>query len=344
MNLRYLNTAAIYFIFFLTVYLLFLGRYLVIPLVIAVIFWYIIIRLIALYKKIPFGERHLPQWLAFTMAIISACIVLCIFFLILSHSISSIISDAPKYQQKLQEILAYFNKLITGVNFNVLVSQINFSHFFTKLALIISTSASDFIVILIYLLFLLLEYRTFSTKLRAMCSSQKQYLKMTTLFNQIGHDINSYLKIKTAINLIAAVVSFIVMLAFGIAYADFWAVVFFIVHYIPYIGPIAGILLVLLAASIQITHISTFILFAVLLTLVQFFIGNFLEPRWLGTRLNLSPIVILLSLAFWASIWGVLGMILCVPIMVILNIILAKFPKTQPIAVALSAEGKIETD
>ena len=344
-NLRYLNIAATFLLLFLIVYILFIGKALILPLVIALVFWYIIIRLAALYQRIQINHWHIPYGLALVIALITGGMVLYLFFVILSYSISNIISAAPLYQQKLQQILDYANHLISGkLNINQLISEVNLTHLFSKLALLVSTTASNFVLILIYMLFLFLEHRTFNTKLKAMCNSDHQYRKVNSLINRIGNDINSYLKIKTGVNLIAGFASFIVLLGFGITYAEFWGVLFFIVHYIPYVGPIAGIILVLLAASIQIVHLLPFIILAILLAIIQFGTGNFLEPRWLGTRLNLSPFVILISLAFWASIWGILGMILCVPIMVIINIILAKFPKTRPVAVMLSADGQVETE
>ncbi|MBT3482207.1 MAG: AI-2E family transporter, partial [Opitutales bacterium] len=74
----------------------------------------------------------------------------------------------------------------------------------------------------------------------------------------------------------------------------------------------------------------------------QILVGNLLEPRLMGNSLNLSPLVILLSLGLWGSLWGVSGMFLCVPITVIAMIICSHFPQTRPIAVLLSGNGQIK--
>jgi AI-2 transport protein TqsA len=74
---------------------------------------------------------------------------------------------------------------------------------------------------------------------------------------------------------------------------------------------------------------------------LQFCIGSLLEPRLMGNRLNLSPIVILLSLGLWGSIWGIPGMFLCVPITVIMVIIFSYFPETRPAAILLSGTGEL---
>tara|TARA_B100001029_G_C14822713_1_gene318546 strand:- start:370 stop:636 length:267 start_codon:yes stop_codon:yes gene_type:complete len=73
----------------------------------------------------------------------------------------------------------------------------------------------------------------------------------------------------------------------------------------------------------------------------QIFVGNILEPRVAAKSLNLSPVVILLSLSLWGSVWGVTGMILSVPIMVMIMIILSEFEITKPLAILMSQSGKI---
>jgi predicted PurR-regulated permease PerM len=66
-----------------------------------------------------------------------------------------------------------------------------------------------------------------------------------------------------------------------------------------------------------------------------------LEPRMMGKTLNLSPVVILFSLALWGSIWGIIGMFLCVPITAIAMIVMAQFRQTRPLAIFLSANGEV---
>jgi len=80
------------------------------------------------------------------------------------------------------------------------------------------------------------------------------------------------------------------------------------------------------------------------LATVQFVIGNVVEPRLMGGSLNLSPLVVLLSLVLWGSLWGIVGMILSVPITAIVMIIFSRFPGTRPIAMLLSGDGQLKTD
>ncbi len=81
-----------------------------------------------------------------------------------------------------------------------------------------------------------------------------------------------------------------------------------------------------LLAVIQLDSISLVLLVLVSLAVLQFLVGNVIEPMVLGDRLNLSPLVVLLSLIFWGWLWGVVGMLLSVPIMSAVKITLAHTP------------------
>ena len=75
----------------------------------------------------------------------------------------------------------------------------------------------------------------------------------------------------------------------------------------------------------------------IILNGIQIIVGNYLEPKMVGRSLNLSPLVVILSLAFWGALWGIAGAFLCVPITVAVMIILSQFPGTRTIAILLSA-------
>ena len=82
-------------------------------------------------------------------------------------------------------------------------------------------------------------------------------------------------------------------------------------------------------------------LVSLLLISVQQGVGSFIEPRLMGNTLNLSPLVILISLAFFGSIWGVTGALLSVPLVSIIGILLASFESSRWLAVILSRNGRI---
>jgi len=120
-----------------------------------------------------------------------------------------------------------------------------------------------------------------------------------------------------------------------------WAFVIFLLNYIPYVGSLVATLLPSAFAVFQFQSFSIFIWIFLSIQAVQIVVGNILEPKVMGKTLNLSPLGVLLALTFWGMIWGVMGMILSVPITSILVIIASRFPGTRFVAVLFSETGEL---
>ena len=142
-------------------------------------------------------------------------------------------------------------------------------------------------------------------------------------------------------SLVTALLSYGLMRIIDLDFAAFWALLVFILNYIPTIGSIVATALPGLLALVQFVEWTPVIVLVVGITIIQQGMGNFVEPNLMGMTLNLSPLVVVMSLILWGLIWGVVGMFLCVPITVIIVIILANFPGTQWVAILLSQNGKV---
>lgn len=97
-------------------------------------------------------------------------------------------------------------------------------------------------------------------------------------------------------------------------------------------------------AIVQFGDMNTIVTLALALVVVQFAIGNFLDPYLLGNSLNLSPVAILVSLSIWSGLWGLTGAFLAVPITAVFAIVFSRFAATRPIAVLLSQKGAVSGD
>ncbi|MGP1355899.1 AI-2E family transporter, partial [Roseicyclus sp.] len=153
--------------------------------------------------------------------------------------------------------------------------------------------------------------------------------------------IGRYLFVKTAINIILGAISFAIMLLLGIEFALFWAVLIAFLNYIPYIGSIVGVIFPVLLSLAQFGTIAMAGTVLVALSAAQIFVGAWLEPRMMGRAFNLSPFVVLLSLAVWSTLWGLPGALLAVPMTASLVLVLAEIRSTRFIAVMLSASGRV---
>jgi len=157
----------------------------------------------------------------------------------------------------------------------------------------------------------------------------------------INQRIGAYLALKTLLSLLLAVSSYVVMRLFGLEFAALWAVLIFFLNFIPYVGSVLGVVFPVLMTVVQFQDAGTVLTMLLVLTALQFGIGNFLDPYLMGNSLNLSPFAILVSLAVWSELWGVPGAFLAVPITAILTIVFSQFPGTRPIAVLLSSNGRL---
>ena len=115
----------------------------------------------------------------------------------------------------------------------------------------------------------------------------------------------------------------------------------FFFYYIPTVGSILAIVAPAVLTLVQFDSLTPFLVVLLVFGTIQIVTANVVEPAVMGSTLNLSPLVVILSLAVWGTMWGVVGMFLCVPIMVVGLIVLAQFEATRPLAVLMSADGRI---
>ena len=330
-------------IVFLTFYLLHLGQTLLLPLVIAGAIAYLISILAHAITKLAYKGFSVPKPLAMFVAI--AIILLSLSYLIqlITVNIQSVIKVAPDYQQNLEALFfKAYSVFREGEvpNIREFLNQLDIGAYLQSFGATVRALVSSMGIITVYLIFLLLEQRTFGDKIKAIIRDPKRQEDTFVLIDKMRSDIRSYVGIKVLTSAATGLISYMVLKLVGVDFASFWAVLIFLLNFIPTIGSIIATLFPSLLTLIQFPTLGPFVVTISVLTAVQFCIGSLLEPRLMGNRLNLSPIVILLSLGLWGSVWGIPGMFLCVPITVIIMIICSYFTATRPLAILLSGNGK----
>jgi AI-2 transport protein TqsA len=199
----------------------------------------------------------------------------------------------------------------------------------------LSNFLSQAFVVLIYLVFMLAERAGLRERLDKAFAAQRVQ-EIEDVIQRINAAITQYIVVKTCMGLLAGVLTAAVLLAFGVDYALLWGILAFLFNYIPYLGSIVASVLPVLLSLVQFEDPLVTLCILGLLLLVQNLIGYLIEPRLAGRRLDLSPLVIIVSLAFWGSLWGIIGMILAVPLVVVIKTILEHMLPTRPLARMLS--------
>ncbi len=224
-----------------------------------------------------------------------------------------------------------------------LVAEVRVTELLTRTVQTLTGTIGFTGLMVIYLMFLFIEQRSFDQKLHALLGDNpKRSQEIIRILQQIDNDIRKYLGVKTFTSAATGIISYIVMRAVDLSFAEFWAVLIFLLNFIPSIGSIIATIFPTILALVDADTLWPFLVVGGGITSLQFAIGNIIEPRLMGNTLNLSPLIILLSLALWGTLWGIPGAVLCVPITVICTIVCSYFPATRPIAILLSKNGELK--
>ncbi len=316
---------------------LYLGQHLIIPFIIALVVWYLLNSLGDLFGKIKFGRKSMPR--------IWQLILGLVLFLVVSFMIIQLVIANFEVFEKSYPV--YHNNFINltetiSEKYKVDLSSVKLEDNFnlpTLLAGAVDSSlgfVASFFLVLLYVIFLLLEQQIFQQKIKLIFNERTEYVKFLGIVKKVDESIHSYVTIKTILCFLGGALSYILLLIMQVDFAFLWAFLIFLFNFIPIIGAFIGVLFPSLIAILQFGTWLEPVLVISLLTAIQLVIGNFVEPKILGTKLNLSPLVVIISLSFWGALWGVAGMFLCVPITVMLMIVFGQFKETKNIAILLS--------
>jgi len=328
-------------------YLLMAGRGFILPWVMALFIWNLLNTLSNAIKTLPYIGKRLPTALSMLASFLVVITFIWILVQIVANDVNEVISASARYQDNFRSFMGQFNedlisKALKGLN--QILKDLNFQSILLNLYGGFTTVAGSAVLIALYVSFLFVEQSFFTKKLEILVPSAAKRKVIKQLIEKTIEDTQLYLGLKTLMGLLTAVASWIIMMWIGLDFAEFWALLIFFLNYIPNIGAIIATLFPALLALIQFQSLGLCMVMTSGLVIVQFIIGNILEPKYMGKSLNLSPLVILFALGLWGVIWGVLGMFLAVPITVMMIILFAHFKATRPIAVLLSKNGQIDME
>ena len=287
-------------------------------------------------------ERGVPSVLAVFMVMSVMVIALLLIAAQTGSSVSSFLNELPALQLGLREQVILLSRflsergIVVGEDFFLeYVNPEKIMGLTAGLFTGLSSVLSDIVLILLTVTFILLEVSSFPIKLRAVLGDPKQAFPQFTKFSI---DMKRYMVIKTMINLLVGVLITTLMFILDVQFPILWGFLAFLLHYIPNIGSVIAAIPAALLALIQSGPLTAFLVLAGNL-LVGFVVGNILEPRLMSRSLNLSTLVVFLSLIFWSSLFGPVGAILCIPLTISLKFAFESDERTKWIAVLLGSEN-----
>lgn len=287
------------------------------------------------------------NWTFTSIFVVLIFIAICSFiFYFLSRSITTFVNEYQKYDQKFIGILERISNSL-DLDFNKDMSFIenirnmfDVSSYIQNAAISVSTSIVTFIksffLVLIFLALILIEAKHFKNKiyLVAQRKNKTQVLGMT---KRIAEEVVRYISIKFFISLSTGIFVYIGLKIIDLDFPIIWAFLAFILNFIPTFGSLFSVVITSAFALMQFFPSWGKITFVLIyMTAVNFTIGNLLEPKIVGSNMGISTFVVVLSLTLFAWIWGFVGMIVAVPLVVIIRIICENIPLLHPIALFLS--------
>jgi AI-2 transport protein TqsA len=326
----------------LVLYLLIVGEALLLPLVIAIALWYLINTLAAVFAKIQIVEFQFPSIVCRLASIFTFVLLIWGLINFLGGRADDVMQVIPIYQENLTERFQNLPLVVVSAFQDQLITDwIDLPAYATSVASSFAGILASGGLIMIYVLFLFLEQGNVDQKITALFSTSGSEDDVRKIISRIRNDIQKYISIKMFTSSMTGLLSYTFLRIVDVDFAGVWGLLIFLLNFIPTVGSIIATIFPAMIALAQSDGYTLFILVLAGIGVLQICIGNILEPRLMGNSFNLSPIVILLNLGLWQYIWGIPGMFLCVPFLITLTIILSHFPRTRPIAIILSSDGRL---
>ncbi len=347
----FLNVALSIIIVFLIVWVLYIGRAIILPFMVSLFLAFILDPVVRLFTRL-----RIPMFLAVIITLILAFVILYLLGLLVYANVQIFVDQFPNYQERMLQSIDTFmqnlNNIVNQSKYQVYLdrktwSQIDWISAIKNLdiAKSILNSVGSFltflfktIIVIIFLAYFLMGKRNIDTKIR-LAFDHAQAERIIAILNSVTTQIQKYLGAKTLVSFLTGGISILIFILFGLDFAIFWGFLIFLFNFIPNIGSIIASLLPVVFSLVQFGSLSKAIWIMISLTILQTVMGNIIEPRLMGRSLNLSPLMVIISLIFWGYLWGVTGMILAVPILAVLTIVFENVPQLRFMSVFL--RGKV---
>ena len=318
----------------ISIFLLKAASEIIVPFLIAVA---ISIVLAPLFTRLE--SRHIPKPVSLAAVILLTMIPLVLLGGYVVDEAKSFAANYPAIKANFMESLqAFFAQLghhgihIDDEKVHAVLEGSNISDILKNLVSQAKEQFSSFFLILFMVAFMLMESTYFYNK---MMKIAKEYHVDSAVMLELIEKVKSYFGIKVKTSLLTAVWVFTVLWYYEIPYYYLWAVLAFMLNFIPVIGSILAAIPAV--AFAMISHgMGTTLWVGLWYVIINMVVGNILEPKIMGKGLGLSALVIFLSMTFWGWVFGPTGMILSVPLTMIVQYLFGQFRETAWMALLLS--------
>ncbi len=303
------------------------------------------VSIVCAYPIMWLQKKKVPQGLAILIVFIGILALFFGFGQVIGRSLSSFSEQAPLYEKNLAQmsegLIEFLNSHGVDIEGDKLPNLFEPSKLMNLTAGFLGQLGSfmgNMFTIVFLVLFLLMEMDSFSVKAKAIVKGKSDSLEYLL---SIGSNIRHYLSIKTLTSLLTGLAIWVSLAIIGVDYAIIWALVAFLLNYIPNIGSILAAVPAILFATVQLGAGGA-LLTTVVFVVVNVGVGSVLEPKLMGDGMGLSTFIVFFSLIFWGFVFGTVGMFLSVPLTIAIKIMLEQNPDTKLFAIVLGTPAEAE--
>lgn len=312
--------------------------------------FFVAIFLAVLFEPLMAGLQRMkfPKSLAVILVLIIAFTSLLLLGFSVYAGASSFSTEFPKYQDKISSLFHSILNLfqIPVQDLNNYIKEIDWAKAIQDLSLpsFVSNSLGNLVsflgnvfLVLIFMVYALLGREYLIFRIHRAFADRKSG-EITTAINNINTQVQKYLVTKTLISFITGVLATCILLLFDVDLAIVFGLLTFLLNFIPSVGSIIATIPPILLSLLQFDSLLYPLWIGVSLLIVQMSMGNIVEPKLMGKSLDLSPLVVILFLIFWGFMWGIVGMVLAVPIAATIKIVTGNIEQLKPISILMSGQ------
>lgn len=294
-------------------------------------------------------QMSLPKLLALAVTMVATLLVVILFSSLVMWALGRVMRFVTTDASRIQET---YGALIQWLEGHGIVAAELWSNYFTPARLLqlaqdvasrLNAIASFSIVILIYVLLGLLEVDDMQAKLGSGRFGDTGRMLLVGA-RDTAIKMRRYMGIRTLMSVMTGLLVWLFVGFAGLPLAAEWGVLAFVLNYIPFIGPFVATVFPTMFAIAYFQSFEKVGLIFVCLNIIQFVVGSYLEPRFAGGAVSISPFVVLFAVFFWAFLWGVPGAFIGVPIVIAILTLCEKFPSTRGFADLLGSRDANDAD
>lgn len=307
-----------------------------IPVVLAIFLSLVLLPIVALLNR----KLKLPNIICIILVLLALILVVLVVGTVLVSSTRTIIEQYPKYEQRFLSIYRTFATMLELPFdqelslFTNLWMQEGVRTFVQDFAISLSTKlfalVKDFLIIVLFCLFFMSEFRHFNTKMELAFAS----IMPNKIRSMITNQVTKYISVKFYISLLTGIIVYIGCIVVKVNFPILWGFIAFVMNFIPTIGSIISCFVTILFTLLQFWPSPVpVVLISIIMIGANTLLGNIVEPKIQGENLGLSPFIIIVALSIWGWIWGFAGMVIAVPIMVVIKIICENIEFLKPVSI-----------